>query len=287
MNEAVQRVGQIGGWYVELLRNIDKPIFLHVFRPLKDKPWARLIFNSWYTEAFYVLATVIGVLLFGLAVGMAAIFFLPAAFTNTFPPIGAKLARMKIMPNSWMGRILICAGVVGIIWVGIVWVGWGWYVLGAVISVIAAKVMRPLYDRPMSAKRLGDHKTWGGFCYGMFMGTVIAPWLVYSLIPLFAVEDLSILVEFTILMAVYQSFFASCGDTIGSGIRRRVGLKSGEFARLNLIDWSVMVFIALLPFALLNPQYLPILLVSAVGSAPFGSGAAGLIAVGLGIKSSR
>jgi len=102
---------------------------------------------------------------------------------------------------------------------------------------------------------LGSGKTWRGFFGGALTGVligiiqnIIAPALPQSYFPQFS-SDWAVAIG--ILLSL--SFGAMLGDSLGSFIKRRLGIKSG--GRAFLLDQLTFVFIAWLVVFLFYPSF--------------------------------
>ncbi len=102
---------------------------------------------------------------------------------------------------------------------------------------------------------LGRGKTWRGFfggaLSGVFIGIIqnyLAPFLPQSYFPQFSPD---IIAALGILFCL--SFGAMMGDSLGSFIKRRIGIKSG--GRAFLLDQLTFVFIAWLIVYIFYPSF--------------------------------
>lgn len=136
-----------------------------------------------------------------------------------------------------------------------------WFMLPAYIPNSAAVLFKG--KMPMDFGRnfwdgrriLGNGKTWRGFFGGAFTGILIgiiqnyiSPILPQNYFPQFSPD---IAVALGILACL--SFGAMLGDSLGSFIKRRLGIKSG--GRAFLLDQLTFVFIAWLVVFIFYPSF--------------------------------
>ena len=121
---------------------------------------------------------------------------------------------------------------------------------------------------------LGDGKTIRGFIVGVIFGTLTgvgqflaAPYL-RPLLALFVTitPEMDYVLSITIPVAFLMSVGALTGDVVGSFIKRRVNVKSGDPSPfLDQIGFIIMALIFAVPFLMPGPIFVIVLILTTLG----------------------
>lgn len=121
---------------------------------------------------------------------------------------------------------------------------------------------------------LGDGKSIRGFIVGVFFGSLVGVGQVIAapyLRPLLAqfvtiTPEMDYVLFITLPVAFLLSFGALTGDLIGSFIKRRVKVKSGEPSPfLDQLGFIIMALIFAFPLLMPGPEYVIILILTTLG----------------------
>ncbi len=238
-----------GHIYTNFIDFCAERIFYYVETPLFKNRFNQLLFNK-YTEILLWIGSVITFTFFDFTqIFLAVEFFAPAIIANAAPPIGKKICQKS---NFWILRLL-----------------------------------KVLYNESMHLKKLGSHKTWGGFIFGISSGTILA-FPIVNVIN--AVLNTVLETEFfffnDFVLAFALATAALSGDAIGSRIKRKNGILPGEFVPIDLYGWSFSaLLISMLSYHFWRSPL--VLTLTALTILPVGASIFGLLAVMLKIKESR
>jgi len=129
----------------------------------------------------------------------------------------------------------------------------------------------------------GAGKTWEGFLFGIFCGTIFGILQIFShsYLNSIAIEYGFVLPKLSLLSVIFISFGAMFGDLVGSFIKRRMNLERGKSSPLlDQLDFVFGAFFFALFFLYVSPTAILLIIVFT----PFVHLAACFIGYEIGIK---